>query len=61
MPKYFVSFTEKEIIILHSAKAHARSRAMKQQMGAKAKVQLKLLDVVEGFNDFIDMNGSIYG
>ena len=30
-------------------------------MAANAKVQLKLLDVFEDFNNFIDMNGSVSG
>ena len=30
------------------------------KMAAKAKVRLKLLDVFEDFNNFVDMNGSIY-
>ena len=29
-------------------------------MAAKAKVQLKLHDVFEDFNNFVNMNGSIY-
>ena len=30
------------------------------KMATKAKVRLKLLDVVEDFNNFVDMNGSVY-
>ena len=30
------------------------------KMATKAKVRLKLLDVFEDFNNFVDMNGSIY-
>ena len=32
---------------------------LEHQTAAKAKVQLKLLDVFEDFNIFVDMNGSI--
>ena len=30
------------------------------KMAAKVKVRLKLLDVFEDYNNFVDMNGSIY-
>ena len=30
------------------------------KMAAKAKVRLKILDVFEDFDNFVDVNGSIY-
>ena len=63
MRNYFVSFTKKINYYFafthHLTKPHVHSMATK--MVAEAKVQLKLLDVFEDFNDIIvDMNGSIY-
>ena len=59
MHNNFVSVTKKRNYYFasthHLTKPHVRSAATK--MAAEAKVQLKLLDV---FQDFNDMNGSIY-
>ena len=46
---YYFAFTH------HLTKPHVRFMATK--MAAEAKIQLKLLDVFEGFNDIVDMNG----
>ena len=55
--KYLFRSRKKEIIILHSTKAHVVVQYNK--MAAKAKVRLKLLDVFEDLNNSVDMNGSI--
>ena len=48
---YYFAFTQ------HLISPHVCTIATK--MAAEAKVPLKLLDVIEDFNDTVDMNGSI--
>ena len=53
--KYLFRSRKKEIIILHSTKAHVLTCVVQyNKMAAKAKVLLKLLDVFEDFNNFVD-------
>ena len=62
MRNYFVSFTKKINYYFafthHLTNPHVHSIAT--NMAVEAKVQLKLLDVFEDFNDIVDMNDSIY-
>ena len=64
MHKYIVLFTKKKnnkkIKKISFCIQPKLMCILKQQMAAKAKVQLKLLDVFEDSNDFVDMSDSIY-
>ena len=52
---------KKEIIILHSTNAHMRCTI--QQNGSQSESTIEIsgcITVFEDFNNFVDMNGSIY-
>ena len=59
--KYLFRFLKKEIIILHSTKAHVRCTI--QQNGSQSESTIETsgcVTVFEDLNNFVDMNGSIY-
>ena len=59
--KYLFRSRKKEIIILHSAKAHVHCTL--QQNGSQSKSMIETsgrVTVFEDLNNFVDMNGSIY-
>ena len=59
--KYLFRSRKKEIIILHSTNAHVRCTI--QQNGSQSESTIEIsgcVTVFEDFNNFVDMNGSIY-
>ena len=59
--KYLFGLRKKEIIILHSTKAHVRCTI--QQNGSQSESAIETSEcatVFEDLNNFVDMNGSIY-
>ena len=59
--KYLFRSRKKEIIILHSTKAHVRCTI--QQNGSQSESRIETsgcVTVFEDLNNFVDMNGSIY-
>ena len=59
--KYLSPSRKKEIIILHSTKAHMRCTI--QQNGSQSESTNEIsgcVTVFEDLNNFVDMNGSIY-
>ena len=59
--KYMFRSRKKEIIILHSTNAHVRCTI--QQNGSQSESTIEIsgcVTVFDDFNNFVDMNGSIY-
>ena len=59
--KYLFRSRKEEIIILHSTNAHMRCTI--QQNGSQSESTIEIsgcVTVFEDFNNFVDMNGSIY-
>ena len=59
--KYLFQLRKKEIIILHSTKAHVRCTI--QQNGSQSESTIETsgcVMVFEDLNNFVDMTGSIY-
>ena len=59
--KYLFRSRKKEIIILHSTNAHVRCTI--QQNGSQSESTIEIsgcVTVFEDFNNFVDMNGSIF-
>ena len=59
--KYLFRSRKKEIIIMHSTNAHVRCTI--QQNGSQSESTVEIsgcVTVFEDFNNFVDMNGSIY-
>ena len=59
--KYLLRSRKKEIIILHSTNAHVRCTI--QQNGSQSESTIEIsgcVTVFEDFDNFVDMNGSIY-